>query len=119
MPLLSVTSTGSQWVAVGGGGTILTAPDEANIGIISPGFRRAGISLRRTSSRLIAALPTSGGRSLRAGVYSTAGDRMREGDAAGANGEIAVPLDGMAQGNYWLEITGSGGKWIEAFSILP
>lgn len=112
--LLSVTTTGTLLVAVGQKGTILTTPDVDGSGTL-PFSEHKGLTLRRTSSMLLAAWPSPG--PARANILSAEGREALRVEAARAN-ELAIPLQGLVQGRYWIEIAAPTGRWREPFSVL-
>ncbi|MEO7959117.1 MAG: T9SS type A sorting domain-containing protein, partial [Fibrobacteria bacterium] len=115
--LFSVISTGTQLVAVGSCGTILTSPLDAT-GIVTPRFGSHDITFHLKGSRLVAALPqASSGQGIRASIYTLTGNKVVEVNANNNGGGISIPIDGLGSGTYFCELKGAGLKIRERFRV--
>jgi hypothetical protein len=118
--LLSVTWTGSLLVAVGNDGIILTSPEDMGSGIAAPHSpSQGGLALRFAPTLLSVTLPPGlGNRGMRAAVYSIAGNKLVEAETSGINGEMRLPIGGLARGRYVLEVRGLGAEFARPFAIV-
>jgi hypothetical protein len=116
--LRSVTWTGTQFVAVGQGGVILTSPQDPVM--INPCLHAKNeLTLRACSGGLSIGLPSSfAGSDVRAAIYTVAGNKVMEVRTPDLNGEVQVPIDALTRGTYLLEATNSKVRITQLFSLM-
>jgi hypothetical protein len=114
--LSTVTWAGTQLVALGEIGSILTSPE--NVTSTFPRLpTQKRLSLRVTSSHLSATRPYSlNGQKTRAAIYTLTGGKIVE-IRAGADREINIPIDNLARGRYVFELKGPGLRFAESFEL--
>lgn len=104
--LYDVTWTGNLLVAVGKDGSVFTSPQVPNRTISAPKNTIGKVSVRLTAFSLVATLPISLlGQNLRATIYDISGIRAVDVDAKSIGREISVPIQGVPNGRYLLDIT--------------
>jgi hypothetical protein len=117
--LWSIAWMGTQLVAVGSNGIILTSPQDKSNQIASHLISHNSLILRRTSSHLYAAIPISMyGQSLSATIYSASGNTMSKVMGIGSNAELEFSLDGMAQSQNFIEVKSKIEKVVKPIFIM-
>jgi hypothetical protein len=117
--------TGTQLVAVGGRGvfadtcSVWTSPEVLPVptAIRTPAWQ--GLSIDLSGSSLHIALPEAmRNRPSSASLYGLNGAKVLERDGTGAASGIVLPVSGLRDGRYLLEIKGAGRRISETFQLV-
>ncbi len=110
--------TGTQLVAVGNGGAILTSPEDL-AAIKSRLPVQNHLSLHLTLNYLVATLPISlRGKGIHATIKTVSGNKLVEVQALDRVGRISMPIGNLAPGLYLFEVQTANKRLAQPISIV-
>ncbi len=115
----SIIWTDTQLVAVGNPTTVLTSPQVLTNSIFLNTNPKNTISLRLSSCYLFAYLPSSlRGQMSRVAIYSVFGNKIFEVDEGEFGEKITIPITGIPDGQYLLNVKNSNQRVTRPFFLM-
>jgi hypothetical protein len=114
-----VTWTGSQFVAVGAGGLIITSPDDLAAKVRESIFHENKMIIKYESNSLTFILPESfQDENIQATIYALSGKRKIEITKYLSKPRVMLPSERLFPGRYFIEVKSASQKVSKAFYVV-